>query len=238
MIKFIIDAISQGLAFSKTEARGTFFLAILMILGITSFTLISKTIKKQEMEVSDSAELKRWVAEVKSSFSKKVERPQKPIYFEKKSTKPRAKPSKLRSFAEPKKSVEDKVVVLDLNTAKATELQKIKGIGKVYSERIIKYRELLGGFANSRQLLEVYGISEELASKIDERFVIESAPDPIKFNADSAKTLAKHPYISYDLAWVIINYRRQNGEIDSIEDLQQIKALSDSTLNKLIPYLK
>lgn len=240
MIKFIIDAISQGLAFSKTEAKGTFILAIVVILGITSFRLISSTIKDQEIEEYDPTELKKWVAEVEASYSKRKDKPEKVFKYYTVPAKFVAKPSKSESssFPEPEKSTGGKTVIIDLNTADASELQLVKGIGKVYSERIVKYRELLGGFADSKQLLEVYGISEELVSKINENFVIKSDLTPIKINSDSVKHLARHPYISYDLAWVIINYRRQNGDINSVEDLRKVKALSDSTFTKLSPYLK
>ena len=41
---------------------------------------------------------------------------------------------------------------IDLNIADTLTLKKLKGVGSVYSNRIIKYRDLLGGFSNKRQL--------------------------------------------------------------------------------------
>ena len=132
----------------------------------------------------------------------------------------------------------EKHVIYDLNTATADDLRKIKGIGKVYSERIVKYRNMLGGFSNKDQLSEVYGINDELINKITNDFSIQSDNEAIPINSDSVKILAGHPYISYDLAWVIINYRKQNGDISEFEDLKKIKALDDSVLQKLRPYIK
>ena len=61
----------------------------------------------------------------------------------------------------PKKTFTDESIVLDLNKSDSSEFIKIKGIGSVYSSRIIKYRSALGGYADKTQLKEVYGIDEE-----------------------------------------------------------------------------
>ncbi|WP_339738385.1 helix-hairpin-helix domain-containing protein [uncultured Sunxiuqinia sp.] len=36
---------------------------------------------------------------------------------------------------------------IEINTATADELQALNGIGEVFSSRIVKYRQLLGGFS-------------------------------------------------------------------------------------------
>ena len=64
-----------------------------------------------------------------------------------------------------------------------------------------------------------------------------SQPQPLNINSDSAKVLANHPYVSYDLAWIIINYRKQHGDITSSNDLKKVKALDEETFARLEPYL-
>ncbi len=242
MIKFFIDAISKGLAFSKAEAKGTFLLIIIVILSITSFRLVSNKVKNTGEIEYDPSELSAWVKEVEASYSKRKEEEKlaeqsnpdsfqkewKPIEYKKKYKKTKPQP----------KAEEIPPPIVDLNMATAEELQQIRGIGKVYSQRIVKYRDMLGGFVSMQQLEEVYGLNTELVNKISERFALQSGAKKIDINADSVKFLAKHPYISYDLAWVIINYRKQNGDIKSFEDLKGIKALNDSILIKLKPYLE
>lgn len=51
--------------------------------------------------------------------------------------------------------------VVELNSADTTALKMVPGIGSVFAKRIIKYRDLLGGFYSVEQLGEVYGIDEE-----------------------------------------------------------------------------
>ncbi|MFT7032876.1 MAG: competence protein ComEA [Cyclobacteriaceae bacterium] len=130
-------------------------------------------------------------------------------------------------------------VLMDLNLAESDSLIKIRGIGEVLSERIIKYRNSLGGFVSTDQISEVYGLKPEVIENILERYYVE-APllTKVNLNEDSIKILAKHPYISYSLAKVVIAYKGQHGAYKSIEDIRKIKIMTDSLFNKLSPYLK
>src|SRR5665648_1161064 len=47
--------------------------------------------------------------------------------------------------------------LIDINSCDSATLVTLSGIGPVLSARIIKYRRLLGGFATTEQLKEVYG---------------------------------------------------------------------------------
>ena len=53
------------------------------------------------------------------------------------------------------------IAYVELNSADSLELLGLKGIGPVFASRILKYRNLLGGFYSVSQLLEVYGFPEE-----------------------------------------------------------------------------
>jgi hypothetical protein len=50
------------------------------------------------------------------------------------------------------------VKVSDLNTAKSEDLQKINGIGEVLANRIVNYRNKIGGFRSEIQLKDIYGL--------------------------------------------------------------------------------
>lgn len=136
-------------------------------------------------------------------------------------------------------STQGEKALTDLNLAEADSLIKIRGIGEVLSKRIIKYRNSLGGFVSTDQLSEVYGLKPEVIKNVLERYYVE-APllTKLNLNEDSIKVLAKHPYISYALAKVVIAYKEQHGAYKSIEDLRKIKIMTDSLFYKLSPYLK
>lgn len=127
----------------------------------------------------------------------------------------------------------------NLNMANADSLIKIRGIGPVLSERIVKYRNSLGGFHSSHQLSEVYGLSSEVVDQMLKYY--EIAPtllQKLDINTDSLNHLSRHPYISYSLARIIIAYKQQHGPYQSIEELRKIKVMDDSLYQKLEPYLK
>lgn len=51
--------------------------------------------------------------------------------------------------------------VVNINTADIIELQKLKGIGQIYAQRIVDYREENGEFKTSEELLNVKGIGKK-----------------------------------------------------------------------------
>lgn len=124
----------------------------------------------------------------------------------------------------------------DLNSTVAEELMLIKGIGLTLSERIIKYRDRLGGFHSYDQLNEVYGLKPEVIEEIRNHTTLSGDIRPLDINSDSLKVLIRHPYVNYDLARIMINYRKVHGNFEDPKDLLNIKILSDSLYQKLIPY--
>lgn len=212
-------------------------LIFIMITAIVTSQLYLRHLKSRSSIVEQEA-LTEWVQTVEASIALKAveEEVDKTVYLPR-TYKAYSKKELPKHTDEPKETVEPVIIIKDLNQATAEELQQVKGIGPSYSERIIKYRSLLGGFSSMKQLNEVYGLQQETIERLSEHFEIQSGVHPFNINSDSAKVLAKHPYISYDLAWIIINYRKQNGDILSAEDLRKIKAVDEETFNRLKPYL-
>lgn len=56
--------------------------------------------------------------------------------------------------------------MVNINTASASELDTLPGIGPAYAERIITYREEHGGFSNIEELQEVAGIGPKTYEKL------------------------------------------------------------------------
>ncbi|WP_194777293.1 ComEA family DNA-binding protein [Pararhodonellum marinum] len=127
---------------------------------------------------------------------------------------------------------------LTLAEVDSISLQVVSGIGATLAGRIVKYRENLGGFVRKEQLLEVYGLEQEVAMRVVDRFAfVPSNISKIKINESEVAELAKHPYITYGEAKVIVAYRKQHGPYDQADDLLKIRILSEDWVNRLKPYL-
>jgi len=125
----------------------------------------------------------------------------------------------------------------DLNTGDTTDFMRIKGIGSGYAKRIIKFREMLGGFASAEQVKETYGLPPETVDELLKYAFVKSGVRKLKINQLSL-TDFRHPYIKYFQAKVIIAYRDQHGPFKNAEDLKQVKVLDETTLSKLLPYIE
>lgn len=56
--------------------------------------------------------------------------------------------------------------VVDLNSSPADSLELIPGIGPVFAERIVAFRDSVGGFNNPEEITQVRGIGHKLYNKI------------------------------------------------------------------------
>jgi DNA uptake protein ComE-like DNA-binding protein len=119
----------------------------------------------------------------------------------------------------------EKIALIDINTATQEDLVKIYGIGEALSLRILKQKEILGGFVSMEQLSEVWGLSPEVIYELNTHFKIYEVPKfkKIAINDASLKELTQFPYFKYALAKQIITERSMNGDFKNIEDLAKIK---------------
>lgn len=144
------------------------------------------------------------------------------------------------SSFEPKRSYKSNTAMIDMNAADSLEWQQIKGVGKGYANRIIKYRSLLGGYTAKEQLKEVYGMTDELYAQIEPHLLVPHPSKVKKININKAtfEELNAQAYIrKYKLANAIIKYRDQHGAYQTVKDLQQIQIISPEMFAKINPYL-
>ena len=136
-------------------------------------------------------------------------------------------------------SVKTTLAKFDLNKADTSQLMSVGGIGTKRSQRIIKYRDALGGFIHMDQIQEVYGLDSTVVRKLSfESFIADDyQPVTINVNTSDEKRLASHPYLSNAAARSIVAYRFQHGEFKTMEELRNIHALNEKTIQKITPYL-
>lgn len=128
--------------------------------------------------------------------------------------------------------------IVELNTADTTSLKKIPGIGSTFAQRIIKYRDLLGGFYSVSQLCEVYGIDEERYNAMKSWFSVDvSIICELFVNQVPVNDLYKHPYINKQQAQTIEQLRKQKRKLTGWENFQLLEEFTDSDKERLLPYL-
>lgn len=144
------------------------------------------------------------------------------------------------SKSDSKKNYERKFVkpIVDINLADSASFKSIYGIGPYFSGKMVSYREKLGGYANKKQLTEIWGFSDSLLQAIDSQLVVSKINlQKIRLNQAAASELKKHPYIDWNLANSLVKIRAKHGRFKNNQDLKRSALMSDSLLNKLIPYL-
>lgn len=127
----------------------------------------------------------------------------------------------------------------DINQADTAQLKKVYGIGAVYAQRIVDYRDLLGGYVRQDQFNEIYGLKSPNLDSL-KNYAIVKTPlkvKKLKLNSISEEELANHPYISYQQAKLIIAYRNMHGHFNDADELLKIKVLDETFLNKVKGYL-
>lgn len=129
-------------------------------------------------------------------------------------------------------------IQIEINVADSTELMKLPGIGDKLSKRIVKYRDLLGGYHTLAQLKEVYGLNEEVILRIDEFITVDSKRiRKVDLNFAEWNELAKHPYIKKNIANKIIKFRTKYGSIKKSSVLLDSMILNIDEFTRLKPYL-
>lgn len=127
---------------------------------------------------------------------------------------------------------------IELNTSDTAMLIQLKGIGPGFARRILKYRERLGGFVSIEQLYEVWGLDSSIVAaltpflRVDENLVRK-----IPINHCTVSELKKHPYMNYNIANNIVQYRDRHGNYSRIEDIKQAVLVNEELFRKIAPYL-
>ncbi len=143
----------------------------------------------------------------------------------------------------PQKSPAGKTIkpakILDLNKCDSAALESLPGLGPVLSARIVRYRNLLGGYADVSQLKEVYGLPEETWDLVSGRLKVDPH-DVRKININQAdfRQLIRLPYFERYEVTAILKYRELNGKIADIDELAENGLLDSAKVKKVKWYLE
>lgn len=127
---------------------------------------------------------------------------------------------------------------VELNRADSSQLVSLPGVGSVYAKRILRYRDLLGGFYSPNQLLEVYNFPSETFSQIEAYVYTDTLQiKQLRINFSEYTELLRHPYLSKTQVTQIINTREKKGAFTNLSELSSLQGFDDETIKRIAPYL-
>ena len=114
----------------------------------------------------------------------------------------------------------------------------LPGIGNKLALRIVNFRDKLGGFYSIDQIGETYGLPDSVFRKIKPFLKLETnLVKKININTATKDEMKSHPYIKWNLANAIVEYRNQHGNFSSLEDLKKISLITTEVFDKIKFYL-
>lgn len=233
---------NSGWTFSSRQRRGILLLAALLVFVVVGRVMWKKWSEPDAIEFDTP---KPYVAQEDTSS------------FEKRSKKATNYPDRA-----PKKQMPS-AESIDLNMAEPAELEKLPGIGPTFSQRIVRYRDAIGGFDSVAQLKRVYGLPPETyeaikavfylslkpekASKEEKVFTrdsVERVPEKvvdlqiIDLNQADSAALDLLPGIGPVLSARIVKFRERLGFFASIDMLELVYGFSEENRAKALPWLE
>jgi DNA uptake protein ComE-like DNA-binding protein len=223
------EPIKNWFGFSRRERRATFILLVIIaaIIGVR-YLFPDTMIAIEDFSGTNPPDGKGAVFLKKDSLNKG--KAISPVLYSE---------TRFKKTSYTKKSSSQKKISIDINSSDSATLVTLPGIGPVLSARIIKYRRLLGGFARTGQLKEVYGLSPETFEMIKGRVFADST-QVIRININSAtyKEIIRLPYFEKYEVFAILKYRELKGRITGINDLIENKLITAEKARKVGPYLR
>lgn len=181
------DYIKACFTFSKRERVGLILLLLILALLISANLLIPRIITRQ-----NPSDFSKFENEIDSLFVNDTA-----------SSKQFSAKHPLKWTKYPKTET-----VVELNEADSATLVKLQGIGPKLASRIVKYRNLLGGFYDKVQLKEIYSIEQKHFDVVSKQITVQaSLIKGLSVDTASYWQLAHHPYIGKEKALQIIRYR-------------------------------
>lgn len=106
------------------------------------------------------------------------------------------------------------------------------------AEKLINYRDKLGGFHASFQIWETFGLDSNDLLPFQGRWDLQNISlHRIDINQASIEELSAHPYIDFKTAKAIVDFREEVRPFRNLEELQRMRLMSERKMAKLAPYL-
>lgn len=150
---------------------------------------------------------------------------------------PFKKASEPNNFSRPYEKADRKIAAVDVNSADTSAFIALPGIASRLAFRIVNFRDKLGGFYSTNQVGETYGLPDSTFQKIKIYLQLSGEVKKLNVNTATKEELKIHPYIKWNLANAIVEYRNQHGSFKSLEELKNIVLIDEAAFDKLKHYL-
>ena len=142
-------------------------------------------------------------------------------------------------FEKQEKKPQYTIVKLELNICDSSEIVVVPQFGSKRAQKLVEYREQLGGFYAFEQVKEVFVLQNIEIDFMMKYFTLNrSLIRKININSATYKELVSHPYLDSYLSKLIINYREKNGNFFSMEQFQKATNAYQELTEKLQHYIE
>ena len=125
---------------------------------------------------------------------------------------------------------------LELNKAAAEDLQLLPGVGQVLSQRIVRFRDVLGGFHNVDDLYEVYGLDSSVVDGAKAYVTVDaSLVRPVCLDTVAFRSLLKHPRFNLETTKKLMRARGRG--VHTLDVILERSRLDSAVLRSVQPYL-
>jgi DNA uptake protein ComE-like DNA-binding protein len=128
---------------------------------------------------------------------------------------------------------------VELNAADTALLCTLPGIGKYFAQKIVEYREQLGGYTSTAQLLEIKNFGDERMQRLAGRVSVDtSAAQKFTLSEESLELMRRHPYLGAYAARGIVQYAKRKGSPATLDELLKNNLITSLQAEKVKRYVK
>ena len=123
---------------------------------------------------------------------------------------------------------------VDLNAGDTAVYKTVPGIGSYYARKIADYGRRLGGYVSIDQLDEIENFPPEAKAYFA---LLTDSVRKMNVNELTLYELRRHPYINYYQAKAIVDHRRLDGPLKSLDELGALRDFPPEAIARLKPYV-
>jgi DNA uptake protein ComE-like DNA-binding protein len=128
---------------------------------------------------------------------------------------------------------------IDINSADTADLKAMPGIGNYLAQRIVDYRQKLGGYTHLEQLCEIKYFDQEKLMRLQHRLTVDTSKvKRIPLTKEGANMLRLHPYVgAYTARGIAQQIKYDGGASTTLDNLVKNNILTSEQAEKLRGYV-